>query len=305
MKRRLFLIEMLILCCISAYTQQNNVGINTPTPDPSAALHVEANDKGVLMPRLTTEQRQNILNAAVGLMVFDTDTESFWYRETAEWVELGAHTWEKNENNAYFNGGNIGIGLSNPQQKLDVAGAVKLGDTSTPIAGTIRWNPDTEDFEGYTGTRWKSLTDTGNKFWGNTNLMYTSTENNKLTAADGTAQDFFGASLSIAGDYVLIGASEEDSFKGSAYIFVRSGNGWIEKAKLTASDATTWSFFGASVSLSEDYALIGAPGRGGDLDHGAVYIFIRTGDTWIEQAKLMLFPGIICLSELTGMTPSK
>jgi hypothetical protein len=53
---------------------------------------------------------------------------------------------------------NVGIGTTNPRQKLDVAGAVKIGNTSDALSGTIRWNGANADFEGYNGTAWKSLT---------------------------------------------------------------------------------------------------------------------------------------------------
>ena len=43
----------------------------------------------MLIPRMTTAQRNLISNPALGLLVFDTDTESFWFKETSGWVELG------------------------------------------------------------------------------------------------------------------------------------------------------------------------------------------------------------------------
>lgn len=64
------------------------VGINTTKPDASAALDIEDNSRGLLMPRMTTTQRKSILNAATGLMVFDTDTQSFWLKQNTDWVEL-------------------------------------------------------------------------------------------------------------------------------------------------------------------------------------------------------------------------
>lgn len=51
-------------------------------------LDVQATDKGVLVPRMTTQQRQFISNAATGLLVFDTSTESFWFKTSTIWVEL-------------------------------------------------------------------------------------------------------------------------------------------------------------------------------------------------------------------------
>nr|MBP6681304.1 hypothetical protein [Saprospiraceae bacterium] len=63
----------------SIYTQ--GVGINTDNsaPDASAILDVKSTDKGILVPRVTSVQRTGIASPAVGLLVFDTDTESFWY----------------------------------------------------------------------------------------------------------------------------------------------------------------------------------------------------------------------------------
>ncbi len=50
----------------------------------------------------------------------------------------------------------VGIGNTTPQEVLDVSGAVKIGNTTNTNAGAIRWTGT--DFEGYTGTVWKSLT---------------------------------------------------------------------------------------------------------------------------------------------------
>lgn len=54
------------------------------------------------------------------------------------------------------NGGNVGIGTTTPTEKLEVNGAIKIGETSaaTPAAGTIRFNTTTSKFEGYNGTAW-------------------------------------------------------------------------------------------------------------------------------------------------------
>jgi len=81
------LTTLLILLSLGLSAQ---VGINTDgsSPDSSAILDVKSTDKGMLVPRMTTAQRTTISNPATGLLVFDTDTESFWFRETGNWVEL-------------------------------------------------------------------------------------------------------------------------------------------------------------------------------------------------------------------------
>ena len=59
--------------------------------------------------------------------------------------------------------GNVGIGATGPAEKLEVNGAIKIGTTSNTNAGTIRWTGT--DFEGYTGSEWKSLTSGGGGLW--------------------------------------------------------------------------------------------------------------------------------------------
>lgn len=69
---------------------QGSVGIGTTTPDASALLDLVATDKGVLVPRLTTAQRSGIITPADGLLVYDSDTKSFWYFDSTLtiWMEL-------------------------------------------------------------------------------------------------------------------------------------------------------------------------------------------------------------------------
>ena len=117
------------------------------------------------------------------------------------------------------------------------------------------------------------------------------TEQEKLTASDAASRDQFGNSVSISGDYAVVGAYTDDdggsSNSGSAYIFVRNGTTWSQQQKLTASDAAAGDQFGNSVSISGDYAVVGAyadDDAGGQS--GSAYIFVRNGTAWTEQQKL-------------------
>jgi hypothetical protein len=100
----------------------------------------------------------------------------------------------------------------------------------------------------------------------------------RIIASDMQDDDKFGFSVSISGDYAIVGALEEDGSginKGAAYVFQRTGtNIWSTGIKIIASDAADNDFFGISVSMSGDYAIAGACNEDGSgTDRGAVYIF--------------------------------
>lgn len=66
---------------------QQNVGVGTTTPDPSAILDLAATDKGLLVPRVTQAERLAIINPARGLMVYDIDADCFYFFSNI-WVPL-------------------------------------------------------------------------------------------------------------------------------------------------------------------------------------------------------------------------
>ncbi len=78
---------LLTLVSIAAYTQ-GSVGIGTTSPHASALLDVESLEKGVLVPRMSSAQRTIIPGAAAGLLVYDTDTQSFWHYSGTAWKNL-------------------------------------------------------------------------------------------------------------------------------------------------------------------------------------------------------------------------
>ena len=85
-----FLSLLLISPFNSLFAQNNNVGVGTTTPDPTAILDVTSTSKGVLVPRLTTASRLAIASPAQGLLVYDTDLGCFYYYNTttSAWVSL-------------------------------------------------------------------------------------------------------------------------------------------------------------------------------------------------------------------------
>jgi hypothetical protein len=102
------------------------------------------------------------------------------------------------------------------------------------------------------------------------------TEVARLTASSGHAWDELGNAVAIDGDTIVVGARSAligGAYTGAAYVFVRPGASWVsatENARLTASDASNYGDFGASVGISVDTIVVGAKHAG--------YIFIKPGD---------------------------
>jgi hypothetical protein len=133
-----------------------------------------------------------------------------------------------------------------------------------------------------------------------------------VKASNTDQDDVFGFAVALSGDTLVVGAPGEASNAtgvdgnqnddsllnaGAAYVFVRSGGGaWTQQAYLKAFNTDSGDLFGSAVAISGNSVAIGAPGEssldGADQDDdsgsdvGAVYVFVRTGTTWTQQAYL-------------------
>ena len=114
------------------------------------------------------------------------------------------------------------------------------------------------------------------------------------------ACDAFGYAVSIDANYAIVGAphSEWDpeiGFEpGAAYVFKREGSTWIQQAKLAPINGAEDDYFGNAVSISGDYALVGAEwAHEGLYGHriGSAYVFNREGSVWKEFVELIPSPG--------------
>jgi heat shock protein HslJ len=111
-------------------------------------------------------------------------------------------------------------------------------------------------------------------------------EATKLTASDAGTFDSFGRSVSLSGDRALVGAYQDSgcaagadgSYCGSAYVYRYNGSTWVQEQKLTASDAAGFAYFGVSVSLSGNRALVGT--------RRSAYVYRFEGTAWVEEQKL-------------------
>jgi FG-GAP repeat/Secretion system C-terminal sorting domain len=119
----------------------------------------------------------------------------------------------------------------------------------------------------------------------------------KLVASNRGEDYYFGYSVDICGNYAIVGAREEDVAgghkEGAAYIFYYDGTSWAQQDRIYADDKKYGDYFGYSVALTENRAVIGAiyqdyaeAGSDSIGQAGAAYVFSRTGSSWSQTAKL-------------------
>jgi hypothetical protein len=138
----------------------------------------------------------------------------------------------------------------------------------------------------------------------------------KLAPIGVTLYDFFGYAVAISGDTAVVGAIGDDdngAESGSAYVFVRSGTSWPQQAKLMPTDGAADDHFGGTVAISGDTAVVGAPFDDDNASQsGSAYVFVRSGTSWSQQAKLTasdgaeddFFGGAVAISEDTVVVGS-
>ena len=116
-------------------------------------------------------------------------------------------------------------------------------------------------------------------------------EQAKIVSPEETPGDYFGISVAIDDGTVLVGSHRSNEPKadgGSVFVYERNGEIWNHTAKLTAPDGSNFAYFGFSIGIDADTAIIGATrddeaGR----DAGAAYVFVRNQFGWAPQAKLI------------------
>ncbi|MDD3860169.1 MAG: MBG domain-containing protein, partial [Bacteroidales bacterium] len=129
------------------------------------------------------------------------------------------------------------------------------------------------------------------------------TQVQKIVASDRSADDWFGNSVAISGDYIVVGAYLEDEDEsgantfesaGSAYIFKNESGTWTEVQKIVASDRSAADYFGYAVDISGDYIVVGAymedeneVGAATMANAGSAYIFYNNAGTWEQTQKIV------------------
>lgn len=263
------------------------VGIGTTTPNGSAVLDLSSSNKGVLIPRLTTAQRNAISNPATGLLLFDTDKGSVMFFDGTAWRTLSFADESKTDpqsrapQQSTANGG-FGTRVSISGNYAIIGAPRYSGPTLNNMGLAFIFNK--------TSSGWKQVA--------------------RLAAKDSAAGDYFGGSVAISGDYAIVGSANKtigaNTAQGKAYVYHRSGTSWLLDTALAKPNGAAFEDFGWSVSVCAFNT--GGPGIAIGIpysdavgtDRGEVYLYRKPSTTWSFVQNLA--PGDLANSDYYGST---
>jgi len=279
--KKLTTLAGLLLLLLCSFSMQAQIGMGG-TPHPSAVLDLKspANDKAFYPPRLTSTQRKAIAQPQAGAFVYDTDKSAMYLYDGQRWLPL--LTGDPNR-----------VPLS-VRTASDGAEGDNFG-RSVAISGdfAVVGAPDKEIGSNASQGAAYIFRRTANGW----------TEQTRLTANNGASFDYFGASVAISGNYVVVGAYGKTiggAFnRGAAYMFFQSAGGvWSQVQQLVSTDPAAFDAFGNSVAISPTYVVVGASGKtiGTNSRQGAVYVFSITafslaGPVWGQDQRLIATDG--------------
>ena len=231
------------------------------------------------------------------------------------YIAIGAYKEDENEvgGSTLLDAGSVYIfernlsGIWSQTQKIvtsDRAGSDQFGNDVSIFENTLCVGAYTEDHD---QNGLNNLSSSGSTYIFDRNLSGIWSQSQKIVASDRAISDFFGCSVSLWGNYIIVGAQSEDhdiiggnsiSNAGSAYIFEKNASGiWNQVNKIVSSDRDIDDQFGMSVSITNGYALVGTFlddenqfGSGNLNDSGSSYLFKRNSNgTWNQTQKIISY----------------
>lgn len=231
--------------------------------------------KGYRFPVMGTVERLSIENPGNGLTVFDFDKKGLCsYYDKAWYCSKGDSITDISTQLIF---------ASDSTNDDNFGHAVDISGT-TAIIGASNAEADSNINQGAVYIYSYS---TSSKTWRQTQ---------KLTAADGVANDNFGTSVSLVGNYMAIGAPGCSANTGAVYIYKKIGSIWTQEAKITASDGLTGDRFGMSVDFfinasTVPFVVIASPGDDNPSPSisnlGSAYLYTPLSSVWTFQQKFV------------------
>lgn len=268
MRRSFFFLLLLQLVSLQLFAQISISPDGSP-PHSSAMLDIKSSNKGVLVPRMTTAQRDAIASPAPGLLVYDSTQKTLFLFDGQQWLGLAALTPLQRPATNYVYGPDrqdtllVGYSVSMWEQFAAVGAPYKrIGGSYTGGVYIYR----------NTGGVWQyftTLTPTGNNDGAN-----------------------FGTSVNLKGNYLIVGAPTHknagNATVGAAYIYQFNGATWT--LVQTIFGTTPGTDFASVVAINQfgNYAAISEPGAtvSGLASVGVVKIYNKATSTFVFEADL-------------------
>jgi hypothetical protein len=133
------LLIMLLAVTTAFMGNTQNIGIGTAVPHSSSIMHLQSTTRGFLPPRMTSTQRNAIVNPLNGLIVYDTEAERLYVHTDGDWKFLiNNDYWAKSPTrNWVYNGSDsIGIGTAAPTAKLHVNGMLRVSNNELMLSNS-------------------------------------------------------------------------------------------------------------------------------------------------------------------------
>lgn len=291
MKNQCFLMVMFLLSMCNCFGQ-NGISIGSGSvPDNSAILDLQSTTKGFIPPKMSSLQRKAITSPAAGLIVFDTDLSQLYLYDGISWQPL------------------VGGGSTN---------ALFPNQVSPPAADQKSYAQFGIDVDIYGNYAVIGAPGVNNGTILNTGAIYVYKKSTagswlqvaKLYASDSQLGAYFGASVAINGNYIVVGspAKNVSSFSGAGkiYVFVKgTGDTWTEQTNFTKTGTiATNDYFGYNVDISTTTAsgpaiIVGCPYADiGGTDRGAAFTYRFNGTAWVYVQTLI--PIDIAVSDYFG-----
>lgn len=276
-----------------------NVGIGTTTPNNSAALDIQSNNKGMLVPRIAltaSNVASPVAAPADALLIYNTATAGtgsnavtpgfyYWSAASSRWTSI----------NQTSTNGNVGYG--------------SWGDCS--MTGITEYNPVADD-NGITGSQFGFNVSVSSNFaiignprddigantdQGSASIYQFNGSNwvfmQKISDPTGAALNNFGINVSISGNYAVVGEPRYDvgpnTGQGAACVYQFNGSSWVLMQRIIDATGSANASFGQNVSVSGNYIAIGAVLEtvGGHTLQGTASVYQYNGTSWVLMQKII------------------
>jgi hypothetical protein len=248
-------------------TNTGAVGIGVSVPDASSVLDVNSQAKGMLMPRLTTSQKNAISNPATGLLVYDLDKAAIYLFDGYAWRRLSVTSPMQSPIQS--------VGINGLPEEASFGNALDV-EGNFAVIGCQKENTNGV-FEQGSAYVYQKI----NGVW----MMV-----QKLSDTGLPISSLFGQSVGISGDFIIVAAplALNGAIRtGAVYVYKKNGTSWDFFVKLLPPDGGDGDFFGRSVAISNNNIVVGAPWHDrGIANTGAAYTYKYNGTTWNYLTKL-------------------